>query len=585
MYIFDLDKYSKVLLSDENIASFISSNDLFIISGQEKSGKSLYLILKSIFNRTKQEGIYHFPINNHIESINITFSIYDYQDLIYLSKIDWEKYWTLSISTFIINFLESRNEGKISKVCTKIFDEKYQNHKFGNLVQKKLNKIALIKTDINIYLDDIHDSLYNSLKNNDWIIMDPDLCKGILSNYVLGLSKAIINLNRIKNKIKIYITLQTNLLNSLSLNQVTKISSYTFNRNYQNNDLISLFENNIKLSNKVFESNSSSLSYSYFGFEYIEYSLGDNDFIKETPIDYLVRHTRGNPIEVLRFGKYFDYFIIDQSKYLTEDNSGRIQMFKNFIAEFSEDILYESFPKFENENFENIVKYVKQLNTYIIDYEEVFSNFEIITKLYELGLVGTLDKNREMLIQNFTLQNNVFEERLKLPYSKFYILHPLLHKHIKKNTNNQYPIIGNNHVYMENEYLFDIAFSFAGEDRSIVEEIVNRLKNEKLSFFYDNHHKAELWGKDLYQYLSDLYTKKAKYCVIFVSENYANKLWTKHELRSAQERAFSDSNEYILPILLDNTELPGLNKTIGYIKHPENSIKEITELIIQKLKK
>ena len=119
------------------------------------------------------------------------------------------------------------------------------------------------------------------------------------------------------------------------------------------------------------------------------------------------------------------------------------------------------------------------------------------------------------------------------------------------------------------EYKFDIALSFAGEDREYVDKIANELKNKGLRIFYDKFETSNLWGKDLYQYLSHIYKDNARYCVIFISNFYKNKAWTRHELRNAQNRALFENKEYILPVFLENVELDGLNNTIGYIKASE----------------
>lgn len=46
------------------------------------------------------------------------------------------------------------------------------------------------------------------------------------------------------------------------------------------------------------------------------------------------------------------------------------------------------------------------------------------------------------------------------------------------------------------QYEYDIAVSFAGEDRHIVENIVNVLRERsKISVFYDRLEEHKLWGK------------------------------------------------------------------------------------------
>lgn len=134
-------------------------------------------------------------------------------------------------------------------------------------------------------------------------------------------------------------------------------------------------------------------------------------------------------------------------------------------------------------------------------------------------------------------------------------------------------------------FTYDVALSFAGEDRVYVERIANLLIEQGIKVFYDKSETANLWGKDLYQYLSDIYRTKAEFCVIFISKYYKEKNWTRHELRNAQNRAFIDNKEYILPIFIDDVELDGLNSTIGYIRSNEFMDFEIANLIATKLKR
>ena len=131
---------------------------------------------------------------------------------------------------------------------------------------------------------------------------------------------------------------------------------------------------------------------------------------------------------------------------------------------------------------------------------------------------------------------------------------------------------------------YDIAVSFAGEDREYVEEVANVLLNKGIEIFYDKFLKASLWGQDLYEYLDEIYRKRAKYCIIFISKHYNEKLWTNHERKSAQARVFRENKEYILPVRFDNTTIPGILETTGYIDANTVSPQELAELVIQKLK-
>jgi hypothetical protein len=134
------------------------------------------------------------------------------------------------------------------------------------------------------------------------------------------------------------------------------------------------------------------------------------------------------------------------------------------------------------------------------------------------------------------------------------------------------------------QHNYDVAFSYAGEQRQYVHETYERLKGLGVSVFYDASQIASLWGKNLYEYLSDVYNKQARYCVVFLSRQYAEKLWTKHELKSMQARAFQESREYILPARFDNTEIPGLLPTIAYIDLTKYTPSEFADLIAEKVK-
>lgn len=130
---------------------------------------------------------------------------------------------------------------------------------------------------------------------------------------------------------------------------------------------------------------------------------------------------------------------------------------------------------------------------------------------------------------------------------------------------------------------YDVVLSFAGEDRKYVEKIAYLLKSHGVKVFYDKFETSTLWGKDLYQYLNEIYKNKAKYCVAFISSNYIRKNWTLLELKSAQARDFECENEYILPIYLERVTVPGLNITTGYLNANEYSYDEIVGFIEEKL--
>lgn len=136
---------------------------------------------------------------------------------------------------------------------------------------------------------------------------------------------------------------------------------------------------------------------------------------------------------------------------------------------------------------------------------------------------------------------------------------------------------------MEKNHEYDVALSFAGEDRDYVDQVAHFLKDRGIKVFYDLFEEADLWGKDLYVHLSEVYQKRARYTVMFISKMYAEKIWTNHERRSAQARAFQDAQEYILPARFDDTEIPGVLSTVGYIGLQKRSPDDLASLIVKKI--
>jgi hypothetical protein len=130
---------------------------------------------------------------------------------------------------------------------------------------------------------------------------------------------------------------------------------------------------------------------------------------------------------------------------------------------------------------------------------------------------------------------------------------------------------------------YEVSLSFASEQRSYVLDVARHLKAARLRVFYDEYERVNLWGKDLAEYLQQLYLNKSEYVVIFISQAYVEKIWTGHEKKAALAAALTAGREYILPVRFDDTELPGLNPTVRHENANRVSSAELAGLIVQKL--
>ncbi|MDH5428699.1 MAG: TIR domain-containing protein [Nitrospirota bacterium] len=131
---------------------------------------------------------------------------------------------------------------------------------------------------------------------------------------------------------------------------------------------------------------------------------------------------------------------------------------------------------------------------------------------------------------------------------------------------------------------FDVALSFAGEDRIYVDQVAEGLQLQGVTVFYDRYEEAALWGQDLTQRLAEVYGELSRFVVVFVSRHYADKAWPSYELRSTQVRLLQNRAQTILPARFDDTEIPGLPKTISYANLAELSPQALVARIVEKLK-
>lgn len=132
---------------------------------------------------------------------------------------------------------------------------------------------------------------------------------------------------------------------------------------------------------------------------------------------------------------------------------------------------------------------------------------------------------------------------------------------------------------------FAVALSFAGEQRSYVQQVATRLDALGIRYFYDDDEaqKIWLWGKNLGEEFQRIYTDDSHAVVMFVSKQYAEKPWTTHERRSALTRALRERREYVLPVRFDETELAGLDPDAGYLRASDYSPDQLAGAIARKL--
>ena len=128
---------------------------------------------------------------------------------------------------------------------------------------------------------------------------------------------------------------------------------------------------------------------------------------------------------------------------------------------------------------------------------------------------------------------------------------------------------------------YDVAISFAGEQRQFVEEFATSLKKHGTTVFYDDF--VDLWGKDLTVELARVYRSGARYVVIFVSNEYVKKAWPNEERQHALAGRIERMDDSILPARFDPIKLPGLPASVGYIDIGDRTPQDLARLVANKL--
>ncbi len=135
-------------------------------------------------------------------------------------------------------------------------------------------------------------------------------------------------------------------------------------------------------------------------------------------------------------------------------------------------------------------------------------------------------------------------------------------------------------------YKYEVAISFAGEDRPFAEAVAKGLRDAEVEVFYDNFYAADLWGEDLSTKLRSVYHDSSEFCIMIISQNYVAKMWTIFERQQAIERLIREKGKaYVLPVRLDGFpgEVPGLSGAIGYLSVSRNEPQRVVSTFLGKV--
>ena len=132
---------------------------------------------------------------------------------------------------------------------------------------------------------------------------------------------------------------------------------------------------------------------------------------------------------------------------------------------------------------------------------------------------------------------------------------------------------------------FDVLLSFAGSERSYARAIHDIAVANGLSVFLDEEMQAEIWGKNLVEYLHETYSTRGRFVLALVSQAYCDKAYTTVERRASFDRLISQHSEYLLPVKTDDAWIPGLPKSTAYLDLRRIGVLGVCDLLVEKVLK
>jgi hypothetical protein len=130
----------------------------------------------------------------------------------------------------------------------------------------------------------------------------------------------------------------------------------------------------------------------------------------------------------------------------------------------------------------------------------------------------------------------------------------------------------------------EVAISYAGEDREIAEQIAHSLRKKGVPVFYDKFYKVDLWGKNLSIWFRNNYGKSSRFVLVLISCHYPVKDWANFEFSIARAEEKKRKEEFILPVRLDSTKMPGLPSDKAYLDFKKEGLEGVVDCLVQKVK-
>ena len=134
----------------------------------------------------------------------------------------------------------------------------------------------------------------------------------------------------------------------------------------------------------------------------------------------------------------------------------------------------------------------------------------------------------------------------------------------------------------EEDFEFNFAISFAGENRGLAKLITNLLTVLDCTVFYDEYFEANYLGQAWGKQFNEIFSSKSRLVICLLDKFHSEKIWPTFE-RECFKARIQDAS--VIPIYLDDTRFVGIpDDIVGiHFKHKQYDEESVRDKIIFKL--
>lgn len=107
----------------------------------------------------------------------------------------------------------------------------------------------------------------------------------------------------------------------------------------------------------------------------------------------------------------------------------------------------------------------------------------------------------------------------------------------------------------EASYEYEVAISFAGENRALAKHIANQLESLDIPVFFDEMFEANFLGHAWTKVFKEIFSEKSRFVLCLLDEHHERKIWPTFEREHFAPRVTEQS---VIPVYLDDTKFVGI---------------------------